>query len=199
MPQTTRRTPFDFTGAMHRLCEDVTRRVEAFAHVDMDRCLVTVAQARKRQSWGVQAKLTPLRFEGGATTGVRRGRQYKCQAVTHAGREMLYLITFYLPRFQDQTPREKLVTVLHEMYHISPHFDGDIRRFPGRCHAHTGSQANYDAHMGELADEYLSCRPQRELYDWLELPFDDLFGRHGGITGLKIAIPKLLPLDKATA
>ena len=30
--------------------------------------------------------------------------------------------------FLDQTFEEKLVTVFHELYHISPAFDGDLRR-----------------------------------------------------------------------
>lgn len=189
-----RAAAFDFTASMTRLCYDLCDRIEALAHIDMDQCLVTVAQARRRVPWGMQAKLTPLRFENGAETMAQRGQTYRCQRVVHDGRERLYIVTFYLPRFQDQTPREKLVTVVHELYHISPDFNGDIRRFAGRCHAHTGSQAAYDEHMGVLVDEWLSCRPPKELYDWLKHPFDQLSQRHGGITGLKIAIPKLIPV-----
>ena len=190
--------PFDFTAAMARLCNDVSDRCEALAHVDMARTLVTISQARNRHPYGTMAKLTPLRFERGGRTAVRGGRLYGCQSVVHGGVEMLYVVTFVLPRFQDQTPREKLVTIFHELYHISPAFDGDIRRFPGRCHAHTGSQAGYDAHMGELVDEYLSCRPPRGLYDWLSLDFDALCERHGRVTGLKIPVPKLLPIAQAS-
>lgn len=192
-----RNRAFDFTAAMNRLCADMCNRIEALAHIDMDQCLVTVTQARRRTSWGMQAKLTPLRFENGAETSVRNGTKWGCQQVVYKGRPQLYIVTFYLPRFQDQTPREKLVTVVHELYHISPDFNGDIRRFAGRCHAHTGSQAKYDEHMGELVDDWLSCKPSKELYDWLSLPFDRLTTRHGGVTGLKIAIPKLIPLGNA--
>lgn len=189
--------PFNFTDAMDRLCVDLCDRIEALAHIDMDECLVTVAQARRRVPWGMQAKLTPLRFENGAETTVRNGQRWACQQVMFGGRPQLYIVTFYLPRFQDQTPREKLVTIVHELYHISPEFNGDIRRFAGRCHAHTGSQANYDAHMGELVDEWLSCKPPRALYDWLEYPFDKLSSKAGGVTGLKISIPKLIPVSDA--
>lgn len=190
---------FDFTVAMTRLCHDICDRVEDLAHIDMDQCLVTVAQARRRTAWGTQAKLTPLRFENGAETTVRNGVTWGCQKVIYKGHPKLYLVTFYLPRFQDQTPREKLVTIVHELYHISPEFNGDIRRFAGRCHAHTGSQAQYDAHMGVLVDQWLSCRPSKDLYDWLSLPFDRLSSRHGGVTGLKIAIPKLFPISEAAS
>lgn len=199
---TNRRTaghdrPFDFVDAMTKLCVDLCDRVEALAHIDMDYCLVTVAQARRRTPWGVQAKLTPLRFENGSETTVRQGKIWTCQKVIIEGRPQLYLVTFYLPRFQDQTPREKLVTVVHELYHISPEFNGDIRRFAGRCHAHTGSQAKYDEHMGVLVDEWLSCNPPKQLYNWLSHPFDELSKRHGGVTGIKIAIPKLIPVAES--
>lgn len=188
--------PFDFSAAMTALCVDLCDRIEALNHIDMSQCLVTVTQARQRSAWGMQAKLTPLRFENGSETTVRNGKTWKCQRVVINGRPQLYIVTFYLPRFQDQTPREKLVTVVHELYHISPDFDGDIRRFAGRCHAHTGSQAKYDEHMGVLVDEWLSFRPPKRLYDWLNRPFDDLSKSHGGVTGLKITIPKLIPVSE---
>ena len=42
-----------------------------------------------------------------------------------------------------ETPfEEKLTTVFHELYHISPMFDGDIRRLEGRYHVHSHSQYN---------------------------------------------------------
>ena len=185
---------FDFSAAMTALCRDLCLRIGELDHIDMNECLVTVAQARRRTAWGVMAKLTPLRFQGGDEVGERNGCWYRCQGVRHDGRDMLYLVTFYLPRFQDQTPREKLITVVHELYHISPQFDGDIRRFAGRCHAHTGSQKQYDAHMAVLCDEYLATGPDRSLRAFLDLDADALAARHGGITGLKVAIPKLLPV-----
>ena len=46
--------------------------------------------------------------------------------------------------------------MLHELWHISPDFDGDIRRHAGRYHAHTHSQAEYDDEMGLLADRWLA-------------------------------------------
>ena len=189
-------TGFDFSAAMTALCVDLCDRIDELAHIDMDRALVCVAQARRRTAYGVMAKLTPLRFEQGERVGERNGRWYRCQSVEHDGREMLYLVTFYLPRFQDQTPREKLITVVHELYHISPAFDGDIRRFAGRCHAHTGSQKNYDRHMAVLCDQYLATDPDPSLRAFLDLDADGLAARHGGITGLKVAIPKLIPVNE---
>ena len=63
---------------------------------------------------------------------------------------MLYILNFYLPRFLDLPFREKLTTMLHELWHIGPKFDGDVRRLGGRCFAHGSSQKQYDAHVEAL-------------------------------------------------
>jgi hypothetical protein len=69
-------------------------------------------------------------------------------------REILYLVTFCLPRFLDQDFDDKFITLFHEMYHIGPAFDGDLRRHPGRCAMHTSSKNSYDKHMAHLALEF---------------------------------------------
>ena len=135
---------FNFCFAMRKFCVDVCLRHPEFRHIDMSRVVVTYAQARSAVEWGMQAKLTPMRFERGAMTEKRDGQTFTVQRLFHQQTEMLYILTFYLPRFLNQTYMEKLVTVFHELYHISPQFDGDIRRFSGPCYMHTGSQAEYD-------------------------------------------------------
>lgn len=188
---------FDFTYAMRRLCEDVVLRLEEFHHIDMDRIAVTFAQARRRVSYGLQAKLTPMRFEQGQLTTRRYGRTWTVQRLFDGEQEMLYILTFYLPRFQDQSFSEKMITVLHELYHISPNFDGDIRRMPGRYHVHSHSQKEYDQHMGVLANRYLRMNPPKQLYAFLKSRFRTLQRHHGQVVGLQVPIPKLIPLDES--
>lgn len=184
---------FDFTGHMRALCEDITQRLPALGHIDMDRVAVSFSQARKRVRHGLYATLTPMRFEGGALSSHRGGQRYTVQRLYAAdGREMLYILSFYLPRFLDETFREKLITVLHELWHIGPQFDGDIRRHPGRCHVHTQSQREYDEQMAVLTDKWLAERPDERLYEFLYSDFDTLHRRHGGIYGVKVPHPKLL-------
>jgi hypothetical protein len=108
---------------------------------------------------------------------------------------MLYILTFYLPRFLDLPLREKLVTVLHELWHIGPKFDGDVRRLGRRCFAHGHSQKQYDAHVAALLDEWLSLDPPGELYGFLRMSFRELIARHGRVYGRKVPAPKLVPLD----
>src|SRR5262245_24507994 len=136
-PQTpyTLRIPagFDFTFHMRRLCADIARRVDELGHVDVHRMAIRCCQTRKSALHGIQATLTPLRFERGALETHRNGRRWTIERLYDAsGREMLYLLSFYLPRFQNQSFHEKLATVFHELWHVDPAFTGDLRRLPGR-------------------------------------------------------------------
>ena len=145
MKSRSRMTGFDFTTAMRGVCQDAAARLPELAHIDLALIAVSFSQARRRVSYGLQASLTPLRFQHGSLTTRCRGRELAVQRVHDAaGREMLYILTFYLPRFLDAPFREKLITVFHELWHISPEFNGDLRRHHGRCYAHTHSQEKYD-------------------------------------------------------
>jgi len=184
----------DFTARMRTLCEHVVGALDEFQHIDLSRVAVSFAQARKPVRHGLQASLTPLRFAGGTTTGTVRGRQYTVQPVYDtAGNEMLYVLNFYLPRFMQMIFREKLVTVFHELWHISPDFNGDLRRHPGRCYAHSQSQAEYDQQMELLVEAWLATEPPEALFDFLQLDFPLLQQRYGRVYGLKLPRPKLIP------
>ncbi len=167
-------------------------RVDELRHIDMSRVAVSFRQTRKRMPHGLYASLTPLRFAGGQTHTIRRGRKFSMQRVEIDGREMLYVLNFYLPRFLDLGFREKLTTIAHELLHIGPHFDGDLRRFSGRCYAHSHSQGRFDAHAEQLAQRWLAGGPEQSLYAFLHLDFLGLQALHGRIIGRRIAAPKLL-------
>lgn len=186
---------FDFTGHMRLLCHDMTRRVPELGHIDFHRVAVSFCQTRKPAPHGMYASLTPMRFAGGAATMVRGGQNWGIQRLEdEQGREMLYILSFYLPRFLDLEFREKLTTVAHELWHINPRFNGDVRRFRGRCYAHSGSQKNFDALAERMADDWLSRKPPAELYDFLHHGYRSLRQLHGAVYGTKIPAPKVFPL-----
>ena len=186
---------FDFTSHIARVCADMTLRLDEFRHIDMSRVAVSFRQTRRRMSHGLYASLTPLRFAGGQTQTVRRGRKFSMQRVEIDGREMLYVLNFYLPRFLDLVFREKLTTIAHELLHIGPSFDGDLRRFSGRCYAHSHSHRKFDAQAERLAQRWLAGGPEESLYAFLHLDFLRLRALHGGIYGRRIKGPKLLPAE----
>jgi hypothetical protein len=192
--QTRRPRGLDFTAAMRVLCADMAARLPELRHIRLDRVAVGLRHARHREPYGVYATLTPLRFAEGREFEVRRGRRRRIQAlVDAAGCEYLYLLNFYLPRFLDLPLEAKLSTVVHELWHIGPRFDGDLRRHAGRCYAHGSSQRKYDAEMDRLAQRWLAADPPPHLYDFLSRDYDELRAEHGGVYGERWPAPRLLP------
>jgi predicted metallopeptidase len=193
------RSGFDFTGQMRILCADVAARCEELRHIAMPRILVTFTPSRNRSRYGLQARVTPLRFRHGALTRRHGSTDYQVQRYYVNGTEMLYVLTFCLPRFLDQPYREKLVTIFHELYHISPAFDGDLRRHPGRYMVHSHSKSEYDSRMEQMARGYVANHPNPELFRFLRLSYRDLWDTYGGVAGVVAPRAKLLPLRRRRA
>ena len=141
-------------------------------------------------------RVTPLRCRDGALTRRRHGRLYQVQRFFVDGVEMLYLVTFCLPRFLDQDFDDKFITLFHELYHISPAFDGDLRRHAGRCDLHSTSKRLYDAHMADLARGYLSNGADHARHDFLRLNFAQLRRRHGAVVGVSVPRPRLVAVTE---
>jgi len=185
----------NLTRALEELIADITSRVDEFRHIDPSRVLICVSSTRGGGVHGTYAKIHPLRFEGGLSSiEVKRGRRTRVctlPEVTLGGKEMLYIIYFLVPRFFNLTLREKLVTVFHELFHISPLFDGDIRRFPGRNYAHGGSRKRYNAIMADMVDVYLRQMEAQALIGFLDGDMETLRARHGVIVGRRFPAPKI--------
>jgi len=191
--------PFDFCGHIRRLTADVVRHCPDLQHIDVSRLLFGFTQARSGRAHGLQARVTPLRFRHGQLTRRRHGVTYQVQRYIVDGREMLYLVTFCLPRFLDQKFDDKFITLFHELYHIGPAFDGDLRRHDGRYDLHSHSKRLYDEHMAKLAKSYLSNGADRPLHAFLHLNFAQLRHRHGGVVGVVVPRPRLLPVHDEPA
>jgi len=183
------------TAEIERLVAHIASSHPEYRHIEPSRILVCVSSTRGGGVHGTYAKIHPLRFEGGeTTTRVRRGRRsYSCTmpTITHQGREMLYLIYFLVPRFLNLPLRDKLITIFHELYHISPQFDGDIRRFPGRNFAHGSSCKRYNALMARYVDEYCQLPDAEEKIAFLRGNQGEIRTRHRAIVGRKMAAPRL--------
>jgi len=188
-------TPFDFCGHMRRLAADIVSRCALLGHIDVCQVLLGVTSARNNRVHGLQARVTPLRFPHGELTRLRHGATYQVQRYFHGQHEFLYLMTFCLPRFLDQDFSDKLITLFHELYHIHPSCNGDLRRHQGRYAIHSRSQHHYDRHMADLARAYLADHPDPALHGFLRLNFAQLQDRHGAVAGAAVPRPKIIPID----
>lgn len=186
--------PFDFCGRTSLLLADIAARCPELAHVRSEQVLLCTTQARNANRHGLQARVTPLRFRRGALTRTRGGIVHQVQRFVAGQVEFQYLMTFCLPRFLDQDFEDKFVTIFHEMFHIGPRFDGDLRRHGGRYDLHSHSKKEYDRLMAQLARAYLATRPNPEHYDFLRLNFAQLQNRHGSVLGIVVPRPRIIPL-----
>ncbi|HUS58763.1 MAG TPA: putative metallopeptidase [Planctomycetota bacterium] len=172
---------FDYAEAIEAFIGDVAKNCRVLGHIDVSSLLIGCIRARNAECSGLYARTIPLRFEGGSTTTVRKGVPIRIPIVRHGDREALYMISFCLPRFQNLQFEDKVMTIFHELYHTSPNFDGDIRRFAGSKYVHTASQKKYDELMRELSQQYLQQTARPELHEFLRLNYAELCERHGGV------------------
>ncbi len=186
----TGRQLFDYTEAMERLVRDIAARCPEFAHIDADRIVIAYTQTRSPGAHGLYASIHPLRFQDGKRTAKKRGRTYAMPRIRIGEVEILYVLYFALPRFADLGFETKMVTIFHELYHISPAFNGDIRRFPGKNYAHGHSRKRYNELARSLAEQYTRNADTREVTAFLRMGFDELQKRYGAVVGRHVRPPR---------
>jgi len=186
----------DLSLALVNLCETLCTHIPELYHIDPDRLILNIVRNRKRTVHGLQARITPLRFEDGNLTGERRGRTYQIQRYFLDGTELFYHLAFCVPRFFMLSFRERLITVVHELYHIAPQFHGGLRHFGGNCRHHGPSRKGFDAIMGELVDRFLKHPIHEKILAPFRWNLSQVRQQFDGIDGWAVPKPRLIPLGK---
>jgi predicted metallopeptidase len=156
---------------LRELIRDMARRMPEFAHIKASRILVVAGEARRASRGTVK----PLAFSGSRSTDKLTGRRKPIVRI--GGRRMLYSITLRPLFFRQSSPQARIETVLHELFHISPDFDGTLDR--ARRHARMGKA--FAAELRPLVRRYLKECPDRLraafsfdgqvlIHQWLERP-----------------------------
>jgi len=175
---------------LERLISDITRVCRGFAHVDPGRLLVGWTSSRKRR-FGIYATIYPLRFARGRTSVSARGAVWHLPRIVRDGREIFYVVTFYVPRFLSLEPRARLAVVFHELFHVSEACDGDLRRFEGHRSAHGRSVNAFEAGFQADLAVYSASRRARFFQDLLSLSHREILSRHGGVIPRRVRRPVL--------
>src|SRR2546428_10767282 len=102
----------NFNNAVKALIRDVAKVMAEFQHIRPSRIMIVAGEARRASRGTVK----PLAFAGAQPLD-RRGR--KKPLVRLKGRRMLYCITLRPLFFRASTPRSRIATLLHELFHIS--------------------------------------------------------------------------------
>lgn len=129
---------------------------EAFGHLD-SRAILVVAGAARLEA---RASVRPMTF-GGAPPRWVSGAQQKPR-VTRGGHPILYELCLR-PRFYRRTdPHERLRVFLHELWHLSPRFDGTLDE--GRRHRRAGP--GDPAALTTFIDRLSLADPDLEVLRW---------------------------------
>ena len=192
------RRAYNLTDDVSLLVHLLAKRVDALSHLEPGRILHGISQARTRSRYGVYAQCHALRFRHGEREMVSEGYRWVWPVLRVRGQEIAYYITYFLPRFLDQPVRERLHTLLHELHHISPTFNGDLRRFQGRNEFHGNTRAEFDGVVDrvlESAERVIDL----DRFPFLVHDFEGLVERYGGVVGnhLKRFNPRKMPIEQA--
>lgn len=169
---------------------EIVRSSASLAHIDVERLLVCIGSNKSRRRGGLYGKLIPLRFKNGSEFQKYRGRLYTIPRITHNGTFCLYIIYFYMPRFFDLPWEEKLRVIFHELYHISPRFDGDIRRMGAVKTAHGHSKKHFDSLYDAELRAYIDSVQNSPQSETLGMDSSRLYRRYRRVTGIRMKNPR---------
>lgn len=144
--------------------------MDEFRHIKPTRVLVVAGEARRAS----RATVKPLTFANGRSTDALGHRK---PVVKLKGKRMLYAITLRPLFFRASTPKARIGTLLHELYHISASFDGTLDS--ERRHANAGR--DFAGKLRPIVRRYLKqCPPELwaafshdgevRVQQWLERP-----------------------------
>lgn len=166
--------PFDLTAGLEAAASVIARLAPELAAIRADEVLFTLYAARRTSCSYTLARCYPLPWE--ARRKARRWQKLTAH-FTPSGARARYILAFSWPRFFTLAPRDRLETLVHELYHIGPAFDGQPRNCGGKGW-HGRSHAWYDAQVRSMVARHLP--PGLELsLPALARPLRDLRGAHG--------------------
>lgn len=187
MPTRVAKPTISITDQVEAIIADLCARLPEFAHIDPARLLLCVTHCRTRSAGGTFAKIVPMRYPDGTPFTTVRGARYALPQIPTPSGDVLYLIYLYVPRFFEQPFERRLLTLIHELYHIAPAFDGTIRRHGARAHGH--SRAAFNANLEPLVQRYLADAPPANLLAPLHYDLRTI-ARDCTLTGRSLAVPK---------
>ncbi len=152
----------NYISSLNELIKDITEKVGELSYIDAEQVAVGFKRSRESVSEEVWAEISGIEDELSGTIQRREGRIEKYFApktILINGIPVKYVVDFYVPVFFGLNFKEKLSTVFHELYHINPKFDGNLRFFKGKGYKHGSSLEKYDKYMDYLVDKYLKMNP----------------------------------------
>ena len=191
-----REDEINLTDILTSIIADIVRAVPLLRHIDVQRTLVCIGSNKTGNRGCTYGKLVPLKFENGSGVLKYRNRYYGIPEIIHDGRTYLYIIYFYMPRFFNLSFEEKLRVIFHELYHISPEFNGDIRRMGAVKKAHGHSKKHFDAHYAGDLKAFIGSMRDESHIRFLKMDSGSIFSCYGTVNGMRMKNPRPVLLKK---
>lgn len=180
---------------LHELISSICRQFSSFSHIDTEKIHVCIASNRTGGRGATFGKVVPLRFQGGQEVTYHRGKCYAMPKIEVNSIRILYLIYFYIPRFTDLAPVEKLRVIFHELYHIHPECNGDIRRFGKSGSAHGKSKKRFDTQFEREVFEFAQSIQNTSAWGFLSLDTNGIFKNYRTVLSFRMKIPKPIIIE----
>ena len=178
--------PFDLTEGLREAAGEICGWIPELAHVDVSRIQFSLFYTRSAKQTLTYARCYPL-----SRQPKQVGKHwYGLEPIyTPERRKARYILAFAWKRYWEQSPKRRLETLIHEMYHISPKFNGEFRDFEaGGPHGH--GLKWFDAQVKEL----LFHIPEGIEHEFPALSISIRSGLR--VTGRKLEIPEWVRLDQ---
>jgi hypothetical protein len=191
-----KKNSFNITDAFTLIIREMIERTEEFRLFDINRILVCCSTNRNTSRGGIYGKLVPLKFENGNNIIKHRGYYYSIPGLTVNNMEILYVIYFYIPKFLDLPAEKKIDVMFHELYHINPDFNGDIRRMGKFKKAHGHSRKSFDEKYKEYAESFYGYIKNTPFIKFLEMDTTALKREFPAISYRRMKVPKPVRINK---
>lgn len=166
----TKKVKLNLSDIISDLIQQISLRFDSFSHIDSKRILVCVGSNRTGgRGGGIYGKLVPLKFKDGAEMLKFNGRYYAMPRIIENGLPLQYVLYFYTPKFFNLRAFEKIKVIFHELYHISPKFNGDIRRMGKVKLAHGSSKKKFDSYFEAEAKIFFDQLATTEYMNILDM------------------------------
>ncbi len=176
---------------------EAIKKSERYNHFDINKILIAGSKNKPNGRRATFSKVVPLCFEGGSRRTRYNGEEYLLPKMTLDNHEILYIMYFYFPSFFDLSAREKINIIFHELHHISPQFNGDIRRHGKRKYIHGHSGKKYNESFQDEANKFYQYIMTTKFSAFLEMNTREMNKIFKKIKMKKFKKPKITKLSKS--
>ncbi len=171
----------NLSDTLSLLLHEMISRTPEFEKFDANKILLCCSSNKKATGGGIYGKLLPMKFENGAGIVNHNGRYFAIPKLFINDTEILYIMYFYFPKFFNLSARDKVNVMFHELYHISPAFNGDIRRMGIMKKAHGHSKKAFEERYIDFAGDFYSYIKETPYHAFLDMKSEDLLKRFNKI------------------